>query len=205
MNVPSQFRWIGVSLLVFALYSCVTTAPLDYKSVKIDVKGFADPATLGTGDVFEVRVHQHADLSGIYRVSSAGMIDFPFVGQVAVSGHTPAEIETVIRTQLANGYLKNPSVVVYVKERNSKKVYVLGQVKKPGTFIYEEKMTIVQAIALAGGFTPMARTNYAIVQRVDKGVEKRIPVPVERIMTEKATQNFSLMPGDIVFVPEAVL
>jgi len=191
-------------LLVFTV-SCVTTAPADYKTVKFDVEGLENPATLGTGDVFEVRVHQHVDLSGIYRVSSSGMIDFPFIGQVAVGGHTPAEIETEIRKRLANGYLNKPSVVVYVKERNSKKVYVLGQVKKPGPFVYVEKMTIVQAIALAGGFTAMARTNYAIVQRVDEGVEKRIPVPVERIMTEKATQNFPLKPGDIVFVPEAVL
>ena len=191
-------------LLVFAV-ACVATAPADYKNVKFNVEGIANPATLGTGDVFEVRVHQHADLSGIYRVSSLGLIDFPFIGHVVVRGHTPAEIEAVIRKRLANGYLNKPSVVVYVKERNSKKVYVLGQVKKPGPFVYEENMTIVQAIALAGGFTPLARTNYAIVKRVDEGVEKRIPVPVERIMTEKSTTNFSLKPGDIVFVPEAVL
>jgi polysaccharide export outer membrane protein len=106
---------------------------------------------------------------------------------------------------LKDGYLVSPSVTIYVREYHSKKIFVLGQVRKPGMFNYEERMTIVQAIAMAGGFTGLARANYAIVTRVTDGVERRIPVPVEQIVTSQDSSNFNLQPGDIVFVPEAVL
>jgi len=127
------------------------------------------------------------------------------VGKLTVQGKTTSALASIIRTQLANGYYVNPTVTVNVKERHSKKVFVLGQVKKPGTFIFEENMTIVQAIALAGGFTSMASRNSTTVRRVHDGKEKQLNIPVEQIITDKNTKNFQLRPGDIVYVPEAVL
>ena len=138
-------------------------------------------------------------------MSPAGTIDFPLIGRVAVAGKRPSAITDIIAEKLRDGYLRHPSVTIYVKEFNSKKVFVLGQVKKPGAFNFEDRMSIVQAIAVAGGFTPVAQKNYAIVKRVTDGAEKRIPVPVEKIITDEKSRNFVLQPGDIVFVPEAVL
>jgi protein involved in polysaccharide export with SLBB domain len=89
-------------------------------------------------------------------------------------------------------------------EYNSKKIFVLGQVSKPGTFPFEGKMNIIQAVTLAGGFTNMARKNSVIVTRVEDGIERRIRVPVDRI-SEGLMPNFQLQPEDIVYVPETVL
>lgn len=190
--------------MALGLAGCSTTAPSDYQDIPIDTSAAHDAAALGAGDVFQVRVHGHDDLTGIHRVSPDGTIDFPLVGRVEVAGKNQGQVADLIRVRLLDGFLRRPSVTVYIKEFNSKKVYVLGQVKKPGMFNFVENMSIVQAIALAGGFTGLARTNYAIVRRTEDGVERRIPIPVEQIMTEQG-RDFILQPGDVVFVPETVM
>ena len=197
-----------IGLIVVAMASwagCSTMASPDYQNVEIDTSSARKSASLGSGDVFEVRVHGHKDLTGVHRIAPDGSIDFPHVGRIPVDGLQPTAIADVLRTKLMDGYLRNPSVTVFVKEYNSKKIFVLGQVKKPGMFNFEDNMNIVQAIALAGGFTGLARSNYAIVKRVQDGIERRIPIPVEKIITDKGSKNFVLQPGDIVFVPETVL
>ena len=205
MASPSSHLNLWLALVVLGLSGCATTAPPDYQNIKIDTTSLISAAALGQGDVFEIRVHQHADLTGIFRVSPGGDIDFPLIGRVQVQGKTPSEVAALVQGRLKDGYLKNPYVTVYVKEFHSKKIFVMGQVNKPGVFTYEESMTIVQAIALAGGFTAIARSNYAIVTRTTGGRERRIPVPVEKIVSDGGSKNFVLRPGDIVFVPETVL
>jgi polysaccharide export outer membrane protein len=103
-----------------------------------------------------------------------------------------------------DGFIRDPHVSVFVKEYNSKKVFVIGQVQRPGTFPFEERMNIVQAITQAGGFTPTAARDRTLVTRTIDGREVQIPVPVDRIATGEAV-NFPLAPGDIVFVPEGIL
>lgn len=194
-----------VLIFCFALLGCPATAPPDYQKVKIDTAALLNSTAVGPGDVFEVRVFGHPDMTGTYRVATEGNIDYPLVGHLEVSGLTATAISKRISERLkSGGYLRNPHVIVYVKELKSKKVFVLGQVRKPGSFSYEERMSIVQAIALSGGFTPLAEKNYAIVTRIVDGTEKRVPVPVEDIISDKSP-NFLLQPGDIIFVPEAVL
>lgn len=192
-------------LATLGLLGCPATAPPGYQDIKIDASALVNATAVGPGDVFEVRVHEHPDLTGLFRVSPEGDIDFPLIGRTSVKALSPSQIATVIQERLQDGFLRHPYVAVYIKEFNSKKVFVLGQVQKPGTFTFEDNMNIVQAIALAGGFTSLAEKNYAIVKRVDDGVEKQIPVPVEKIITDKDAKNFLLKPGDIVFVPEVVL
>ena len=172
--------------------------PLDLRAVTVEA------SVLGPGDVFEVTVYQEKELSGTYRVTPDGRIDFPLLGLIPVEGMTPAALAERIRDGLRQGYLRNPSVNVFVKEFNSKKIFVLGEVQKPGTFRYEESMNIVQAITLAGGFSSRASRNGTVVTRVEGTTEKRIGVPVEDI-SEGQAPNFLLLPGDIVFVPESVL
>jgi polysaccharide export outer membrane protein len=100
-------------------------------------------------------------------------------------------------------YLKEPEVSVFVSEYNSKKIYVLGQVKKPGTYAYEESMSVVEAISIASGFTSMAQENRTMVIRVEEGKETRYQVQVEKI-GQGRIPNFFLRTGDIVFVPERI-
>lgn len=158
---------------------------------------------LGSGDVFEVRVFQEAELTGVYRVGPEGTIDFPFCGRMKVDGSTSAEVATKLKECLAAGYLRDPQVTVVAREYNSKKIFVLGEVQKPGTYAFEDDMSIIQAVALAGGLTPKAEANKVRVTRAAGAGEKKFEVPVEDVGTGRAP-NFFLQPGDIVFVPESI-
>lgn len=158
--------------------------------------------TLGSGDVFEVRVVGEEELSGAYRVASDGAVAFPFCGKVALGGMTAPEASETLTSCLSAGYIKNPQVTVFIKEQNSKKVFVFGEVSKPGTFVFEDGMNVIQAITLAEGFSKLAAKNNVVVTRNVEGREKRIRVRVDDIGTGRQ-ENFLLLPGDIVFVPES--
>lgn len=169
-----------------------------------DTQELLQGATLGAGDVVEVRVYQEKGLSGLYRLSADGSFSFPLVGTVNAGGMTPGQLNTEIEQRLRDGYLRNPQVSVFVKEHNSKKVFVLGSVSKPGTFKFEDGMSIVQAITLAGGLRPLAAKNKLVLTRVIDGAEKKFLVPFEAIGLGQSP-NVMLKPGDIVFVPESWL
>lgn len=168
----------------------------------IDHSTIGASTTLGPGDIFEVKVYGEPDLSGIFRVSSDGYVNFPLIGKIKVEGLPAIKVEEIIISKLKDGYLKDPQVSVFIKEYNSKKIFVFGEVQKPGTFIYEDNMTIIQAITLAGGFTKLADKNKVSVTRIENNEEKRIYLPVEDIGKGKE-KNFFLKPGDIIFVPES--
>jgi protein involved in polysaccharide export with SLBB domain len=160
-------------------------------------------ATLGPGDVFEVRVYQEPELSGVYQVGPQGDVIFPLCKRVVVGGLTPNGAAERLRACLTDGFMRDPQVSVLVKEYNSKKVFVFGEVQKPGTFPYEDGMSVVQAVTLAGGFTRSAAQNSTSVTRRVSGQERKIRVTVQDIALGKAP-NFTLEPGDIVYVPESL-
>ncbi len=197
-------RWAVLWLaLTVALSGCKT--PKSGTGETIDTKD-AKPTSssaLGPGDMLEVRVFQENELSGIWRVSSEGMIDFPLCGRVSMGGKTSSQAADALTACLKNGYLKNPSVSVLIREYNSKKVFIFGEVSKPGTFPYEDNMTIIQAVLLAGGFTKSASKNSTNITRLLDGQEKKIKVAVQEI-AEGREKNFVLQPGDIVYVPESI-
>lgn len=161
-------------------------------------------ASLGVGDVVEVRVYQEKDLSGLYRVEPNGKFTFPLVGDVQAEGMNPGDLSRNLTEQLKSGFLRDPQVSVFVKEFNSKKVFVLGEVARPGTFPYEDKMTIVQAVSIAGGMKSLAAKNSVVLTRLVDGAEKKFLVPFEEIGLGREP-NIVLQPGDIIFVPESWL
>jgi protein involved in polysaccharide export with SLBB domain len=163
----------------------------------------ATSTTLGPGDLIDVRVFEEADLSGPYRVAPGGTIDFPLCGKVRVQGMNTSATSDLLTKCLGEKYLKHPQVTVLLREYNSKKIFVFGEVQKPGTFPYEEDMSIIQAITMAGGFTKVASKNDIAVTRSVDGKETKIRVPVADIGTGRE-KNFRLQPGDIVFVPESM-
>lgn len=167
------------------------------------VHKYTPASTLGPGDVFEVKVYDEKELSGIYRVSSAGSISFPLIGKVQVEGMTSTDAADLIQGRLGEKYMRNPQVSIFIKEYNSKKISVFGQVNKPGTFKYEDNMSVTQAVSMAGGFTKMAAKDDTNITRIEEGEEKKYPVPVESIAQGQA-KNFYLQPGDIVYVPESI-
>lgn len=159
--------------------------------------------TLGPGDVVEIKVYREPDLTGIYRVSETGAVDFPLIGEITLLAQRPKDVEESIRARLADGFIVDPKVSVFLKERNSKKVHVLGQVNKPGSFNYEPGMTVIQAVTNAGGFTKLASRNNVQLTRVISGKEERFQVAVGDI-GQGTARNIQLQPGDIIFVPEAI-
>ena len=192
--------------LLGALTACRTPTPsqtIDASALPESraAEGAETRRTLGPGDLVDVRVFQEPDHSGIWAVSPEGTIDYPLCGKVHLAGRTSGTAADALRDCLTR-YLRHPEVSVSIREYNSKKVFVFGEVQKPGTFSYEEGMTIIEAVTMAGGFTKLASPNGTQVARQDEGQQLKIRVPVKDIR-DGAEKNFSLRPGDIVYVPES--
>ncbi|HEY7953714.1 MAG TPA: polysaccharide biosynthesis/export family protein [Polyangia bacterium] len=185
-------------LLACSLIGC---GPATSTTVEQPVAMPAPDTSLGVGDTFEVRVFGEPDLTGVYRVGAEGSITFPLAGVIKVAGLEPQKVAGVIATRLRDGILRNPQVTVLVKDQVSKKIYVLGQVTKPGTITYVPDMSVVEAITMSGGFTPLAAKNDTTITRNREGKKLVVRVPVEAIGEGKA-KNVYLRPGDIISVPE---
>lgn len=189
--------------LTLAVWGCGGARGTAAPSVTTPPEQFSDSA-LGTGDVFEVRVFGEGDLSGKYRVDPEGTIDFPLVGRTEVAGLLPSEVASSLRDALkTQGYLRDPQVSVFVEEYVSKQISVLGAVARPGTFPVTPGMTAVQAISLAGGFTPLASRDQTRITRRADGQVVRFRVDVEDITTGR-TPDPPVRPGDMIFVPERI-
>ena len=193
------FRGLLTLALLATNFSCAGRTPPP--SGPVHAVDLIPEERLGIDDVFEVRVFAEPDLSGVYRVAADGSIDYPFVGRVSVIGMRSGEIQELIASKLKDGYLKSPQVSLMVKEWNSRKVSVIGQVQKPGSVSYFSNMTIVDAIASAGGFTGIASKNSVTLRRETKGAVSSRNYPVADISEGKAP-NVVLRPGDILVVEE---
>src|SRR5581483_7293108 len=125
---------LGLVWLVGCAHGGAGAPPPNPGAQKAAIEAAELASTLGPGDVFEVRVFQEPDLSGVYRVGSDGTIYFPLCGTIGAAGLQASDVGEEIEHCLEAGYLKRPQVSIYVKEYNSKKVFVLGEVQRPGTF-----------------------------------------------------------------------
>ncbi len=197
-------HWALVAFVVTASAACVPPRPLVAPLADPNATATITAGELGKNDVLEIRVYQEADLSGVYRVSSEGSIDFPLCGRVKVVGLTGARVSEALEKCLKAGFLRRPQVSVLVKEFNSKKVFVFGEVSKPGAYPFEDGMTIIHAVSQAGGMLRTASKNSVTVTRVVEGKELKQPVHVDDIVNGRE-RNFPVLPGDIIFVPEAIL
>ncbi len=193
-------RSVALGLLMVLASACSTTASNNYQDMARNAGEAIRASTLGPGDTLAIRVYQDKAMSGVYEVDRDGGFDFPYAGHVVVEGLTASQVGRLLQRKLANGYYRDPHVMVSIKSLNSKKIFVLGQVKKPGRFRYVDNMSVVEAITLAAGFAALAERNYVIVTRRSQ----RIPVPVEKIMQGLAP-NFLVRPGDLIYVPKGVL
>jgi protein involved in polysaccharide export with SLBB domain len=190
-------RWLAAAIF---LVGCV---PATHTVVEQPPTVPVVDTTLALGDTFDVKVYGEQDLSATYRVSVEGTITMPLAGVIKVEGLNQDECAKRIRDRLADGILRDPQVIVTVKELASKKIYIIGQVSKPGTFSYTPLMNVLEAITGAGGFTALAAKNDTTITRAEDGKKTTVKVPVEEIGEGKA-KNFYLKPGDIINVPERI-
>ena len=145
---------------------------------------------------------EQKELSGLYQVAEDGTVDFPWIGAVSVTGRTQPEVAAELEARLGDGYLREPQVTVRVTARQNREVSVLGQVKEPGSYGFKERLTLVQAISLAGGLAPLAhRRKVKLIRETERGRET-FEIDLGRILDSK-DEDLPLEPGDIVFVPES--
>jgi polysaccharide export outer membrane protein len=162
---------------------------------------FGQDYRIGAADVIEVLVWNEPNFSREVVVRPDGKISLPAVGDVQVEGLTPEALSKNLQEALAH-YIKIPKVSVIVKLVNSSKVYVLGQVKNPGAFPLQGDMTILQAIAQAGGFTDWAKKGGVILLRKTKEGDQRIVVNLRKIIKgSKGVEDVRLQAGDRINVP----
>ena len=198
--MPQVFAWrFALACVLVALSSCASRQR--QPAGPVEAAAIAPEERLGIDDVFEVRVFAEPDLSAPYRIASDGTIDYPFAGRISVVGLTSGDVQELIASKLRDGYLKHPQVSVMVKEWNSRKVSVIGQVQHPGSVAYFPNMTVVDAIAGAGGFTPIAAKNSVSLRREVKGTVESRNCSVADI-SEGRAPNVVLRPGDILVVDE---
>jgi len=156
---------------------------------------------VGAGDKINIQVFNEMELSGVYQVSPEGYIMFPFIGKIKVAGMDNFSIAVKIGEKLKDGYLKDPNVTVIIEDYVSKRIFVLGEVKNAGSFAISRRMSVIEAISMAGGFTDSANLSNVVVTRNSPDGDKRFLVDIKSILNG-TKGNFYLEAGDIVFVGE---
>ncbi len=162
---------------------------------------------LGPEDVLEITVWRNTDLSKTVTVRPDGKISLPLIGDVSAVGKTTVQLAEDISGKLKE-YKENPQVSILVKEVNSYALYVLGEVAHPGKFPLKSKTTLLQAITVAGGFTPTAARNKIVVFRFakDGGGQVKLKASYDDIvLRDGSNQNIELKPGDQIVVPSETM
>jgi polysaccharide export outer membrane protein len=161
-----------------------------------------DDYLIGAGDSLQISVWKEPDVTvPSVVVRPDGKVTIPLIKEVAVAGLTPRQAEDVITKGLAK-FITDPNVTVVLAAINSKRVYVIGAVKKEGTLAYNYGMTVMQALSEAGGLTDYARRRKIYVLRSENGREYRMDFNYEEVVRgERTEQNIVLMPGDTVVIP----
>ena len=155
---------------------------------------------LGPDDVVEVFVYKEPELSPTVVVRPDGKISLPLIGELLVSGKSALELQREVTQKLAQ-YIAEPSVNVIVKEVNSAKVSVLGEVKTPGMYKIKDRATILDAVALAGGFTEYAKRDKVTLIRIEaNGQQHRIQLNVEDQIRGRKGDLFYILPYDKIYV-----
>ncbi len=145
---------------------------------------------LGAGDKVQINVFGQTDLDGDYIVDGTGDIQLPLIGQVRAAGRTVSDFQRDITVKLQDGFLVNPSVSVAVV--NYRPFYIIGEVNKPGEYPYVSEMSVLNAVALAGGYTTRADDTEVYIRRNGSNKENEVP----------ADDTTKVNPGDIIRVPE---
>jgi protein involved in polysaccharide export with SLBB domain len=159
---------------------------------------------LRQGDVVQVKVYQEDDLTAVSRIGKEGAITMPLLGSVTVVSNTLETATTIIHDLLAKDYLVSPQVTLNVNEFAKRRFTVLGQVRNPGTFDMpaEDAVSLLQAIATAGGYTRIASASKITVQRMVGQENKRIKLDAEAMALDKNKKPFEILPDDVIVVGE---
>lgn len=157
---------------------------------------------IGIGDVVEISVWKNPDLAVTVPVRPDGRISMPLIGDVEAAGRTPLALRDQLTSQLKE-YITAPGVSVVIKEINSRKVFVTGEVEHPGAFDLQPRTKLMQVLALAGGLTPYAKGRVIVLRDSRDGEgDRRYEIKLDSIVSGKTpSDNLILQPGDTLVVP----
>src|ERR1700723_3028653 len=210
--------WISLSFLVFAIPASaqdgasskqsgpptspavVSNAPKAGDQQKTSAT--TDPNyVIGPQDVLDISVWKEPEVSRIVPVRPDGKVSLPLLNDVQAAGLTPAQLAVQI-TESLKKYVTSPQVTVIITTINSQRVYILGEVTRPGAFPMLPGMTVMQALSSAGGFTPFAKMKSIYVLRTDNGKKVKFPFNYkEAINGKNSEQDIQLKAGDTIVVP----
>jgi len=211
-----MLRFHAVVALMMALFAAIPLARADMLGgVSTPTPESASPTvpsamvsstyTLSPYDVIDVAVYNEEDLHARARLGSDGTALLPLIGSVSLGGKTVAEANELIRDRYAQGFVKDPHVLVTVLEYRKSTFSILGQVVRPGIYEIPEgtHMSIVDAILLAGGFTRIADQNGVKVKRMVKGKPAVFKVKAGAMADSSDVAPFDIEPGDVIKVGES--
>lgn len=194
-------------LMVVALGACAGVPQEQLDGGKLAARGILDePYRIGADDRLQVSVWRNPELSVTVPVRPDGMISVPLVGDVQAGGLTPEQVAKAIRARLA-GFIREPSVTVIVTDLRSheylSRVRVTGAVRTPRSMPYRQGMTVLDAVLEAGGVNDFAAPNRTKLYRREKGKAEVLEVELGDILNKgRLETNASLLPGDVITIPE---
>jgi polysaccharide export outer membrane protein len=219
-QMKNLFKVLLLSIVMIAIIGCggkpgVKSYYHTQKGTLFQAGGFEPKAelteeyVLGPADVIEVKVWGYEDLQQVVTIPPNGVATFFPVGKIKVSGLTPSEVEEVFKEKLKTYVKEIPSVTVIVKEYNYYRLYVLGEVNKPGLYPYPGRITVLEAITMAGTYTRRAEITRVSVVRIDKKdptIARVATVNLRDIIRKgDVSQDIVLRPGDIIYVPGSIM
>jgi polysaccharide biosynthesis/export protein len=212
MKFTSSSKWLILGVLLVSLglvsqgqsqsYRAPASSEASDTPTSNNLKPHDDSFQIGPDDVLAINVWKEPEISRSVPVRSDGKVSLPLVGEVQASGQTPKQLETEIAKKLTS-YISEPEVTVIVQQIKSQRFNVLGQVARPGTYPLSNPTTVLDAIALAGGFRDFAKKKsiYVLRQTAD-GSPTRLPFNYSEVIKGKEPQqNIRLEPRDTVYVP----
>ncbi len=159
-----------------------------------------DSYVIGASDVIMVSVLKEPTLTSSLLVRPDGMISMPLLGDVKAAGKTPLQLADEITTNLKK-FIQDPNVTIILTQMNSKKVYMIGEIGKTGPIELTPGMTLLQAIASAGGLSQFANSRKIYILRNQGGKLQKIPVQYKQALRGNGPLNLTLNPGDTIVVP----
>ena len=204
-------RLLAVSVLSLAVASIASaqvpsprvTPPASGTAAVASPPSAPDPATayqIGPEDVLDISVWKNPELSRTVPVRPDGKVSIPLLNDFQAAGLTPSDLRDQLASRLSD-FVPTPEVSVIVREVHSRRVAVVGAVKTAGRYELKSPMTVLEAIALAQGFTDFAARDRIVVLRQIGGTTTRIPFNYRKIADGVEQENFFVQPGDIVVVP----
>lgn len=157
---------------------------------------------IGPENLLQIRILGEDKIQQTFRVDGSGFITHPIAGRIKIAGQTVADAEGMLESLLKGDYIRNPHITIFILEHS--RFSVLGEVREPGTYEILGRVSMMEAISMAGGFTPVANEKKVRVLRKTKdGNEQNIEVDVQAIMDGQQKDENSIQPGDVVHVPKS--